>query len=108
MIDGTEDTCWSSGTPCPQHITYGPLQEKEEFYLESISLMFQGGYAGNKCEMLVQYHHDTACSEKGPHQWHSLGYFYPKDHNLLQISSFCCILFYWPLFVISLHQNLHI
>lgn len=78
MIDGKDETCWNSDTGTPQWIIYGPiaLNNGELTILESISLMFQGGFAGARCEL------QTKQSEH--EEWASLMFFTPKDSSALQ------------------------
>jgi hypothetical protein len=81
MIDGKDETCWNSDTGIPQWICYGPISgsKGESVELESISLIFQGGFAGAHCELQTKH------SEKD--EWTSEMFFTPKDSSALQTFS---------------------
>lgn len=111
MIDGKEETCWNSDTSHSnaQWIIYGPLrcstpnshesasiarqtlpsgsdvnqqQRRRKRVLSSIALMFQGGFAGVRCELQKKHSESSSCASAA--EWESVMFFSPKDCSMIQ------------------------
>ena len=74
MLDGQEDTCWNSDQGSPQWVT---LHFEQAVNVTEVQLMFQGGFVGKECEVLVA---TAAAAGAGS----SVARFYPDDNNTLQ------------------------
>jgi hypothetical protein len=74
LIDGSDETCWNSEQGSPQSIAVcfpSPVD------VRSLSLMFQGGFVGADCQLLVKYARDKS-------RYAQVAQFYPDDCNRLQ------------------------
>ncbi|KAF9581729.1 Nuclear receptor 2C2-associated protein [Lunasporangiospora selenospora] len=76
LTDNSEETCWNSEAGTPQFIV---IDFGRKVDVESIEIMFQGGFVGKTCQLL-------AYSDQG--EFEEVCKFYPEDINPLQISTF--------------------
>lgn len=72
LLDGREDTCWSSGEGSPQSILATLVTPST---INQISIMFQGGFAGKLCKLYGRI-------DSG--EWNCLSVFRCADCNLMQ------------------------
>ncbi|KAI0053610.1 hypothetical protein FA95DRAFT_1579279 [Auriscalpium vulgare] len=73
LTDGSPETCWTSQQGLPQYIQASfpsPALPKR------VILTFQGGFAGTRCCLDVQY--------PGSPEWHTWTRIYPEDVNRKQ------------------------
>ncbi|KAJ3112970.1 Nuclear receptor 2C2-associated protein [Phlyctochytrium bullatum] len=80
LIDRDEETCWNSDQGQPQWIMvdFGSLVK-----VEKISIMFQGGFASQVCQVLVQ-EAEAAADDAKSVPWKQAATFYPDDINSRQ------------------------
>ncbi|KAF9984240.1 Nuclear receptor 2C2-associated protein [Mortierella antarctica] len=74
LTDNSEETCWNSESGTPQFIV---IDFGRKVQIETIQLMFQGGFVGKTCQVLAWT--DQA-------EFIDMMRFYPEDINPLQIS----------------------
>jgi len=74
LFDGEDDTCWNSDQGSPQYIL---VKFEKIVRINSITIMFQGGFAGKVCEFQIQPNTETK-----QFQLHSA--FFPEDTNFHQ------------------------
>ncbi|XP_008470758.1 nuclear receptor 2C2-associated protein [Diaphorina citri] len=67
LLDGNDESCWSSDQGSPQWIK---LDFKQKFRVVQVELQFQGGFVGKDCHM--KFDNDKVVP------------FYPEDINTLQ------------------------
>eukprot|EP01080_Neovahlkampfia_damariscottae_P003752 gene3752-6640_t len=75
MLDDDDETCWNSHQGQPQKIIIEFKEEIED--IKTLKIMFQGGFAGKKCEIQKNKQDDEKSFEL-----HS--FFYPDDSNKYQ------------------------
>ena len=75
MLDGNDETCWNSHQGSPQNIL---VELKQPAVIDTVQIMFQGGFSGNNCEFWVR----RANSDKV--EMHKA--FYPENNNNMQVS----------------------
>ena len=81
MIDGNDETCWNSHQGSPQSIS---IEFKQAATLNSVQIMFQGGFTGKNCEFWVR---KAGGSEQDAAELVLLKSFYPEDKNTMQVWS---------------------
>ncbi|KAG0048537.1 Nuclear receptor 2C2-associated protein [Gryganskiella cystojenkinii] len=72
LTDGSEETCWNSEAGTPQFIV---VDFGREVTIDSIMLMFQGGFVGKTCQLLSWTNGTT---------FEEIMKFYPEDINPAQ------------------------
>ncbi|KAI9276593.1 galactose-binding domain-like protein [Sporodiniella umbellata] len=79
LVDGNEETCWNSEQGLPQNIL---IDFPSAVSVSSISITFQGGFAGKKCVFLGSV-------QNTPNDYKvEIGTVYPEDTSSKQVFSF--------------------
>jgi len=77
ILDGSSETCWTSGQGTPQYVQ---LDFLSPVVPKRISLTFQGGFVGTHCSVDV-----CNIAEDGHSmEWHTLTHIYPENVNKQQ------------------------
>ncbi|GJJ76075.1 hypothetical protein EMPS_08434 [Entomortierella parvispora] len=72
LTDGSDETCWNSEAGTPQFIV---VDFGRDVVIESVLLMFQGGFVGKTCQLLAWTAEST---------FEEIMKFYPEDINPAQ------------------------
>ncbi|KAI8845473.1 hypothetical protein BC829DRAFT_399463 [Chytridium lagenaria] len=79
LTDRSEETCWNSDQGSPQWIS---VDFTQPVHVEKISIMFQGGFAGQTCQVMVQEASSGETDSKS--LWEEVTKVYPDDVNSTQ------------------------
>ncbi|KAJ3213451.1 Nuclear receptor 2C2-associated protein [Dinochytrium kinnereticum] len=77
LTDRNDETCWNSDQGSPQWIS---VDFTEAVQIQKIAIMFQGGFAGQTCKVMVQSSEPTDVKAA----WEGATTFYPDDVNSKQ------------------------
>lgn len=82
LLDMSEETCWSSDQGAPQQCTFDLVcvdeaHKDDQLSIGKVKVMFQGGFAGKECSLLIQKSKDDG-------GWKEISKFYPMDVNDVQ------------------------
>eukprot|EP00040_Diaphanoeca_grandis_P002759 m.22646 g.22646 ORF g.22646 m.22646 type:complete len:152 (+) comp13878_c0_seq1:330-785(+) len=84
MLDGSDETCWNSDQGSPQHVI---VNFNRVVHPKQISVMFQGGFVGKNCDILVMPEVATDVKDEpgSKPSMTQIGHFYPEDTGTAQL-----------------------